>query len=115
VTIPEGFLGIDLDGIIDPITKLLPPVVAEAIQNTLGKILDPDHPDLNVGDPQPAGPPPIPVAADSKELSAAVKAIDAAVGAIELVLKLAFLIPDQYESPLRALAGALRTIRGWLD
>jgi hypothetical protein len=31
------------------------------------------------------------------------------------VLKLGFLLPDQYEIPLKALRGALNTIRGWLD
>lgn len=112
---PQGFLGIDPGAILSDITKLLPPQVADAINNTVGKILDPNHPDLNIGDPQPEGTPPIPVAPGSPELNAAVKAIDAVTGALDLVLKFSFLIPNQFEGPLRGLEGALKTIRGWLD
>ena len=98
------------------LTNLLPPQVADAIKGTVGKILDPNNPDIKIGDPQPDGTPPIPVAAGSKELNGAVKAIDAVTGTIDALLKYgAFLIPDQYEGPLKALEGALKTVRGWLD
>jgi hypothetical protein len=109
---PQGLFGIPN---LDDVTKLLPPTVAEAIQGMVVKILNPNDPNIKIGDPQPAGTPPIPVAAGSTELSGAVKAIDAMTSAIELILKMRFLIPDQYEGPLRGLEGALKTIRGWLD
>jgi hypothetical protein len=109
---PQGFFGLPDLG---DLTKLLPPAVADAIKNTVGKILDPKDDSINTGDPQPPGTPPIPVEAGSHELNAAVKAIDAVTGAIDLVLKFAWLIPDQYEGPLRALEGALKTVRSWLD
>lgn len=99
---------------LDDVTKLLPPQVADAIKGTVGKILDQGNPTVKIGDPQPPGRP-IPVAAGSKELSGAVKAIDAATGAIEALLGLGFLIPDRYQGALRGLDGALKTIRGWLD
>lgn len=109
--LPQGFLGIDLDNL----TGLLPPQVADAIKGTVGAILGDEPGTPNIGDPQPEGTPPIPVKAGSKELSGAVKAIDAAVSAIDLLLKFAFLIPDSYEGPIGALRAALLTIRGWLD
>jgi hypothetical protein len=110
---PQGFLGLPDLG---DLTKLLPPQVADAIKGTVGKILDPNDDTLHEGDPQPPGTPPIPVAPGSEELSGAVKAIDALIGAIDVVLKFGgFLIPDKYEAPIKAIQGALRTIRGWLD
>ena len=110
---PQGFLGLpDLS----ELTKLLPPEVTDAIKGTVGKILDPSQTEINIGDPQPEGTPPIPVKAGSKELNGAVKAIDATTTAIDALLRYgAFLIPDQYEGPLKALEGALKTVRGWLD
>ena len=101
--------GVDIQDILPGLTK----PVTDAIKDTVGILVGPDGP--NIGDPQPAGPPPIPVEAGSEELSAAVKAIDAAISALNFVLKLGFIIPDAYEAPLRALVGALTTIRGWLD
>lgn len=110
---PQGFFGLPDLG---DLTKLLPPQVSDAIKGTVGKILDPNNPDINIGDPQPEGTPPIPVKAGSKELNGAVKAIDAITGAINTLLRFGgFLIPDQYEAPLKALVGALNTVRGWLD
>jgi hypothetical protein len=114
--IPQGLFGIpDLSEILDQATKVLPPEVSGAIKDTVGKILDPGNPDVKIGDPQPAGTPPIPVEPGTKPMDAAIKALDAVIGALDVVLKLGFLIPDQYEAPLKALRGALATIRGWLD
>jgi hypothetical protein len=109
---PQGLFGLPD---ISDLTKLLPPQVGNAIKNVVGKILDPDDHSLDIGDPQPPGTPPIPVEAGSEELSTAVKAIDAVTHAIDLVLTFSALLPDQYEAPLRALRGALKTVRGWLD
>ena len=110
---PQGLFGLPDLG---DLTKLLPPQVSDAIKGTVGKILDPENPDINIGDPQPPGTPPIPVAPGSKELNGAVKAIDTITAAIDALLKYGgFLIPDQYEAPLKALEGALKTVRGWLD
>jgi hypothetical protein len=111
---PQGFLGLpDLGGIVDQVTKLLPPEVGNAIQNTIGGILG-DGP-INIGDPQPPGERPIPVEPGSKELSSAVKALDTAIGALNVLTKLDFLIPKQYQDLLTKLQGALTTVRGWLD
>ena len=106
-----GIFGIDLIPGVD-IQDFLPKPVSDAIRTSVDQILGPGGP--SIGDPQPPDRP-IPVAAESKELNNAVKAIDAIVNTIEAVLKLSFLIPDQYELPLRQLVGALNTVRGWLD
>lgn len=111
----KGLLGIDLLPGIDVQDFLpdLPGAIGDAINETVGKILNPNDDSIKIGDPQPAGERPIPTT-DPKELSAAVQAIDAALGGIKLLLRFGFLIPDNYEDGLRKLAGALNTVRGWL-
>ncbi|QZE10423.1 hypothetical protein SEA_SCOOBYDOOBYDOO_72 [Mycobacterium phage ScoobyDoobyDoo] len=115
-TIPQGFLNINL-GDLDPgklIGDLLPKPIAEAIRDVTKVIIDP-HDDTYVpGQPQPEGERPIPTT-DPKELNAAVKAIDAVTGAIAVVLKFGFIVPDDAEEVLRKVSKALTTIRGWLD
>lgn len=118
MTTPQPFLGLpNLDDIIgkvtDEVTKVLPPDVGQAIKDTVGKILGPD-PDLNVGDPQPPGPPPIPVKPGTPHFAAAAKALDTAISALDVLMKFSFLIPDQYELGIKALHGALTTVRDWL-
>jgi hypothetical protein len=115
-TPPQGFFG-DLTNLLPDIdlTKLLPPVVADAIKDTVGSILGDEPGSPDIGDPQPEGERPIPVEPNSKELNGAVKAIDSVVGALEAALKFGFLIPDKYEDVIRKLVGALKTVRGWLD
>lgn len=110
----KGLFGIDLLPGIDVQDFLpnLPGPIGEAIASTVDTILGDGGP--NIGDPQPAGERPIPTT-DPTELNSAVKAIDAALGGIHLVLRLGFLIPDNIEDVLRQLAGALSTVRGWLD
>jgi hypothetical protein len=116
---PQGFMGLpdlgDLTKLIPgDITKLLPPQVTDAIKGTVGSILGDEPGTPNIGDPQPPGEPPIPVKPGTPHFAAAAKALDTAISAIDMLLKLSFVIPDQYESPLKALQGALKTIRGWL-
>lgn len=103
---PEGLLSDTVGDLTD-----LPSPIAEAILGTVEAILGPTGP--NIGDPQPANRP-IP-ANTLHELNSAVKAINTALSAINLVLKLGFLLPPQITSPLQLAAGALRTIRSWLD
>lgn len=114
--IPQSLLGINLGDIVTDLIPegILPGFVTDAIKSTVDVILDPNDDSIKPGDPQPAGERPIPTT-DPEELSAAVKAIDGALAGIALVLKFRFLVPDKFEGPLEALAGALRTIRGWLD
>jgi|SRR5882757_9321896 len=101
--------------ILGDVTKLLPPEVATAINSTVGVILDPGNPSINPGDPQPAGPPPIPVAAGSPELDAAQKAIETVVGVLNEVLTLAsWAIPEPYETYVRDVVAALSTVESWL-
>lgn len=108
---PRNILG----DILGTVTSLLPPEVATAITGTLGKILDPTDTSVNPGDPQPAGPPPIPVAPGSPELDATQKVIATLVGVLNEVVSLAgFLIPNQYEGYIKDLIAALTTIEGWL-
>lgn len=45
----------------------------------------------------------------------AVEAIDQVTGALDAVLKFAWLIPDQYEAPLTKLKEVLAKVRTWLD
>ena len=108
----KGIFGIDLFPGID-IQDFLPKPVTDAIQGTVDRILDPAS-DVEVGSPQPPDRP-IPVDAGSKELSDTVRLIDSLIGALELVLKAKFLIPDGPEKVIGGLIGALRTIRSWLD
>lgn len=113
---PQGFMGLpDLGGLIDQVTNLLPPVVGDAIKGTVGTILDPQDPSINIGDPQPEGERPIPVEPGSGPMAAAVKVLDTAIGALDALLKLSFLIPDKYEDIFKKVRGALVTIRSWLD
>lgn len=113
---PQGFLGLpDLGDLLGQVTNLLPPAVGNAIKGTVGQILDPNDGSIDIGDPQPAGERPIPVEPGTPHFAAAVKYLDTAIGAIDVLLKLSFVIPDQYEQPVKALRGALVTIRGWLD
>ena len=109
----KGLFGIDMFPNID-LQDFLPPVVSEAIKDTTGIILDPKG-QIEIGDPQPAGERPIPVEPGSKEMSSTVQALDSIITLLNGALKLGFLIPDNLEGPLRALVGALGTIRGWLD
>lgn len=111
-SVPQGFLGLPN---LDDLTKLLPPQITDAIKGTVGKILDPNDPEINAGDPQPEGERPIPVEPGTKEMSATVKALDAAIGAIDIVLKLGILIPDGPEGVIKMVRSALVTIRSWLD
>lgn len=116
MTTPQPFMGLpNLGDVIKQVTSILPPQVTDAIQGTVGKILDPEDPTINIGDPQPPGERPIPVEPGTKELSGAVKAIDTALGALEVILKLEFLIPAKYVDLIKKLEGALKTVRGWLD
>lgn len=110
---PQGLLGFSLSDLIPDFSHIIPGPVGEAIKNTVDKILDPNDDSIKMGDPQPAGQRPIPTT-DPKELNAAVRAIDSAIGGIALVLKFGWLIPDQYEAILHSIAGALQTIRRWL-
>lgn len=114
--IPQGLLGFNL-GDLDPsklIGDLLPEPIANAIRDVAGKILDPNDGTFTPGQPQPEGERPIPTT-DPKQLNAAVKAIDAIIGAIAVVLKFGILIPNNVEEDLRKVSAALSTIRGWLD
>jgi len=113
---PQGFLGLpDLGDIVGQVTKILPPQVGEAIQDTVGKILDPTDATINIGDPQPEGEKPIPVNEGTEELSTAVKAIDTVTEALGVVLKFGgFVLPDKYEKIIKDIQGALGTIRSWL-
>src|SRR4029077_13046410 len=111
MTTPQPFMGLpDLGGIVDQVTKILPPQVQDAIKGTVGKVLDPSDPSIHIGDPH-APDRRIPVHAGSEEISGSVKAIDAALGALNLLSKLNFLIPDKYEEWITKLHGALTTIR----
>jgi hypothetical protein len=110
----KGLFGIDLFPGID-LQDFLPPAVVDAIKDTTGVILDPGNDTIDIGDPQPEGERPIPVEPGSKEMSKTVQALDTLISAVNLILKMGFLIPDNLEGPLRALVGALGTIRGWLD
>lgn len=40
--------------------------------------------------------------------------IDTVTGALDLILQYAWLIPDQYETPLRGLDSALKKVKGWI-
>ncbi len=109
--VPQGLLNLpDLNDL----TNLLPGPIKDAIKDTVGKILDPNDDSVSVGDPQPEGEKPIPTETP-KQLSGAIKALDGALGAIDLIQKFGFLIPDEFEDGLNKLEGALRTIRNWLD
>lgn len=113
---PQGFMGLpDLGDLLGQVTKVLPPVVIDAIQGTVGKILDPEDSSINIGDPQPEGERPIPVEPGTEEMNGAIKAIDAALAALGVLDRLKFLIPDKFEVWITRLQGALQTIRGWLD
>lgn len=115
---PEGIFGdiLGLGGIFDNIitdaSKILPAPISSAITDVVGKILDPTDPSVSPGDPQPT-PAPIPTS-DPGVLSDAVKVIDTVLGALTLISKFDFIIPDKYETVLNDLAGALKTVRGWL-
>lgn len=108
-------MGNILGDLLGDITSLLPDPVATAINDTVGKILDPTDTSINPGDPQPTGTPPIPVEAGSPELNAAQKAINTVVGVLNDVLKYAaWAIPEPYEGYIKDVVGALTTIEGWL-
>lgn len=118
----KGIFGIDIlpgidlqDFLPDNLESLLPGPVGSAIKENVGKILDPNDGSVSVGSPQPDGERPIPVDADSQELSTAVKVIDTLTAALTLVLKLGFLVPEDTKSVVRNLIDALGTVRGWLD
>jgi len=116
MTKPQPFAGLpDLSGIINQVTNILPKEVKDAISGTVGQILDPSDTSIKIGDPQPEGERPIPVEPGTKEMSGAVKALDTAISIIDALMKLAFVIPDQYEKYITGLRGALTTIRSWLD
>ena len=120
---PQGFMGLpDLGnlgglagGLIEQFTKVLPPQVQDAVKDVTEKLLDPSDTSLNIGDPQPEGEKPIPVDSGTKEMSSLVKALTTAIGLLDTLTKLNFLIPDKYEEMLEKLKGALETVRGWLD
>jgi hypothetical protein len=114
MTTPQPFMGLpDLGKIVDQVTGLLPDEVADAIKSVTEKIIDPDNDEINEGDPQPEGEQPIPV--EGEELNKAVKVIDTVMGALDVVLKFSFVLPDDFEELVKKVQGALRTIRGWLD
>ena len=120
MTTPQPFMGMPdlgglLGGVIGEVTKLIPGPIGDAIQDTVGTILDPHDDSINEGDPQPPGEPPIPVEPGTEEMSAAVKALNAAIAALAALLKLGFMIPDDTEDIFRKIKGALETVRGWLD
>jgi hypothetical protein len=123
---PQGlFVLPDLDGIVEQVTKLLPGVasqiadvlpsnVTDALSSTIGKLLDPTDNSINIGDPQPPGTPPIPVAPGSPEISAVINGIDAALAAIGVLRQLKFIVSEKNRPWLDGLAKALETIRSWL-
>lgn len=92
---PTGLLG-DLLG--------LPDQLADMIKGAIGELVDP-----NVPDPDPV------VVDDDGVRDDVLRAVDAILAGIEFVLKFAPIVPDQYETPLRALAGALEKVKGWLS
>lgn len=109
---PQGLFGLpDLDDVV----KWVPGPIADAIKDTVGKILDPADDEINLGDPQPEGEKPIPVDEGTEEMSTTIKAIDAVISALDLVLRVGFVIPDNIEDVIKKLRGALSTIRSWLD
>ena len=110
----KGLFGIGRSPGID-LQDFLPPVVSEAIKSTTETILNPDDGKIEIGSPQPAGERPIPVEPGTKEMSSTVQALDSIITLLNAALKMSFLIPDNLEGPIRALVGALGTIRGWLD
>lgn len=104
-----------LGSILGDVTKMLPPEVVTAINGTVGQILDPANGTVGPGDPQPAGPPPIPVAPGTPEHASTRATLDALVKVLNGVLAYGgALIPDQYEVYLKDLVEALVTIEGWL-
>jgi hypothetical protein len=109
MTAPKNFLGIN----VSDFTNLLPPQVADAIKGVTGSIVDGSGPEP--GSPQPEGEKPIPVDAGSKELKSSVKAINAVLGAIDLIQNFNAVIPDEYEQPIAKLEAALKTVKGWLE
>lgn len=116
MTTPQGFMGLpDLGGIVEQVTKILPPQVKDAVKGVTEKILDPSDTSLNIGDPQPDGEKPIPVDEGTEEMSGLQKGLNTAIGLLGTLEKLNFLIPDKYEDMLHKLKGALETVLGWLD
>jgi hypothetical protein len=114
--VPQGLLGVNL-GDLRPdklLGDLLPKPIADAIRDVTSVILDPKDDTFVPGQPQPEGERPIPTT-DPKELNAAVKAIDAVIGALSIVFKFGFIVPDGFEDDLRKVVAALQTVRGWLD
>ena len=105
----------DLGGIIGQVTNMLPPAGHRRHQgHRRAPSSIPKTPASTSAIPQPPGERPIPVEPGSKELTGAVKAIDAGLGALNVLTKLNFLIPDLRGAGTR-LTGALQTVRGWLD
>jgi hypothetical protein len=117
VTAQANFLGLpNIGDIFGDVVKILPPVIGDALKDTVGKILDPNDNSINIGDPQPPGTPPIPVDAGSPELNTVARALKTAVDALNTALKLVgWLIPDKYEGYIKDVIGALLTVEGWLS
>jgi hypothetical protein len=41
--------------------------------------------------------------------------IDGVLGALNTVMQYAWIVPDQYEEPIKKLISALEKVKGWLD
>jgi hypothetical protein len=44
-----------------------------------------------------------------------VSTIDGVLGALNTVMQYAWIVPDQYEAPIKKLIDALNKVKGWLD
>jgi hypothetical protein len=111
---PQGFFGLpDLGNLVGDLSKILPPQVAGALKDTISGIIG-DGP-INIGDPQPPGERPIPVEPGTGPFKAVIGVLDTALRALDFLKNLNLIIPDEYEDLFSKLAGALRTVRSWLD
>ena len=117
--LPQGLLNLNLDDLLKPVEALLPAAVTDIIKGAVESALPWQHqaattaPTVTPVAPAPAVQAALP--ADTGLRADAVKAIDTAIAGIALLLKFAFIIPDQYEAPLKALSDALAQVKGWLD
>lgn len=107
--VPENIFS----SVLADVEKVISPDVAQAVETVLGKILDAADTSVTAGGAQPT-PSPIPVAAGSQELAVLLESIDAALSALNLALKLNFLIPQPYEGYVQDVVNALTTVKSWL-
>lgn len=106
-----------LSDVVNNITNLVPDLpgpfdnrIKDAV-NTAVDVVDPTTPT------QEPPKPPVVVPPDSspEQKNDIVRALDTVISALGVVLKMGFLIPDQYERPLELLVKALEKVRGWVD